>query len=62
LACEQGWSSWNAFHGGISEGLLHNISDLLVSTGLAKAGYTYVNIDGEAGVFSLSLSVFDECF
>ena len=28
-----GWSSWNAFHGGINEAVITNITDLLVSTG-----------------------------
>jgi hypothetical protein len=36
----------NAFHCDINEGLLLNVSDALVSTGLAAAGYTYVNIGG----------------
>ncbi|MBQ9309843.1 MAG: alpha-galactosidase [Bacteroidales bacterium] len=40
-----GWSSWNAFEIGISDSLIMQQADLLVSTGLAKAGYTNVNID-----------------
>ena len=40
-----GWSSWNAVHGGINEAVITNITDALVSTGLAAAGYVYVNLD-----------------
>jgi hypothetical protein len=40
-----GWSSWNAVHGGINEAVITNISDALVATGLAAAGYVYVNLD-----------------
>ena len=41
-----GWSSWNKFHCGINENLIRNISDAIVSSKLAAAGYNHVNLDG----------------
>ena len=38
--------SWNAFHDDIDEQLIYTTADLLVETGLAAAGYVYLNIDG----------------
>ena len=29
-----GWSSWNAFHGGINEAVITNVTDALVASGL----------------------------
>lgn len=40
-----GWNSWNHFYCGIDENLIKQTADALVSTGLAKLGYKYVNID-----------------
>ena len=40
-----GWSSWNYFANNVSERLILDTADALVSTGLAAAGYTYLNID-----------------
>ncbi|KAB1224160.1 Alpha-galactosidase [Morella rubra] len=40
-----GWNSWNHFGCQIDEKMIRETSDALVSTGLAKLGYTYVNID-----------------
>ena len=40
-----GWASWNAFMIDISDTLIMQQADLMVSTGLAEAGYEYVNID-----------------
>lgn len=40
-----GWASWNAFMIDISDTLIMQQADLLVSTGLASSGYKYVNID-----------------
>ncbi len=40
-----GWASWNAFMIDISDTLIMQQADLMVSTGLADAGYTYINID-----------------
>jgi hypothetical protein len=36
-----GWNSWNRFHCNIDEQLFKRTADAIVSTGLAKAGYTY---------------------
>ncbi len=41
-----GFNTWNAFHEEIDEGLARESADLLISTGLAAAGYTYFNLDG----------------
>ena len=40
-----GWSSWNLFRNKISEDLIKEIADAMVDSGLAEAGYQYVNID-----------------
>lgn len=40
-----GWSSWNAFMLEISDAVIMDHADLMVSTGLKDAGYTIVNID-----------------
>jgi len=40
-----GWSSWNAFMLEISDSLIMQHADLLVSSGLKDAGYGIVNID-----------------
>lgn len=40
-----GWASWNAFGHDINESKIKAQADALVSTGLAEAGYTYLNID-----------------
>lgn len=40
-----GWSSWNAFHINISEQLIKEQADAMVSSGMADAGYQYVNLD-----------------
>ncbi len=40
-----GWSSWNTFALNISESLIKSQADAMVKTGLADAGYQYVNID-----------------
>ena len=42
---QMGWNSWNTFKTNISETLISNTADLLVSLGLRDAGYTYVVID-----------------
>ena len=43
-----GWSSWNTFRINISEQLIKETADAMVSKGLKNAGYTFVNI----GLFS----------
>lgn len=40
-----GWSSWNLFRHKISEELIKEIADAMKDSGLADAGYRYVNID-----------------
>lgn len=40
-----GWSSWNNFHVDINEEVIKAQADFMVSSGMAKAGYSYVNID-----------------
>ncbi|XP_042011326.1 alpha-galactosidase 1-like [Salvia splendens] len=40
-----GWSSWNHFGCFIDEKIIRETADALVSTGLAKLGYKFVNID-----------------
>ncbi|KAH6771039.1 alpha-galactosidase 1 [Perilla frutescens var. hirtella] len=40
-----GWNSWNHFNCMIDEKIIKQTADALVSTGLAKLGYNYVNID-----------------
>ncbi|XP_078159583.1 alpha-galactosidase 3-like isoform X2 [Carex rostrata] len=45
LTPQMGWNSWNFFACKINETLIRETADALVSTGLAKLGYNYVNID-----------------
>ncbi|XP_010452823.1 PREDICTED: alpha-galactosidase 1 [Camelina sativa] len=40
-----GWNSWNHFSCNIDEKMIKQTADALVTTGLAKLGYNYVNID-----------------
>ncbi|GMJ06747.1 hypothetical protein HRI_004343900 [Hibiscus trionum] len=40
-----GWNSWNHFGCNIDEKIIRETADALVSTGLSKLGYEYVNID-----------------
>lgn len=40
-----GWNSWNHFNCKIDEKIIRETADALVSTGLSKLGYIYVNID-----------------
>ncbi len=40
-----GWNSWNTFEDRVSDSLIRETADALVSTGLADAGYRYVVID-----------------
>ncbi|CAF1074246.1 unnamed protein product [Rotaria sordida] len=42
---QMGWNSWNYFHCNISEKLIQQTADAIVATGLAAAGYEYVNMD-----------------
>ncbi len=45
LTPPMGWSSWNTFRNHIDQELIEGIADALVSSGLADAGYQYVNLD-----------------
>jgi len=45
LTPAMGWNTWNKFHCTIGESLIKTSADLLVSSGLAQAGYVYVNLD-----------------
>ena len=45
LTPPMGWSSWNLFRHKISEDLIKEIADAMAKSGLADAGYKYVNID-----------------
>ncbi|AQT68970.1 Alpha-galactosidase A precursor [Anaerohalosphaera lusitana] len=40
-----GWSSWNSYRININEELIKAQADSMVSSGMADAGYEYVNID-----------------
>ncbi|MHC4676844.1 MAG: hypothetical protein ACYTBZ_30545, partial [Planctomycetota bacterium] len=40
-----GWNSWNRFGCNISESLIMEIADAMVTSGMKDAGYLYVNID-----------------
>ncbi len=40
-----GWNSWNKFGCNVSDTLIREIADAVVSSGLQAAGYQYVNID-----------------
>ena len=48
LTPQMGWNSWNLFQCRISEQLIRGVADAMISTGLHRAGYQYVNIDGKA--------------
>jgi len=40
-----GWSSWNHFHVKIDEKMIREQADAMVSSGLNKVGYQFINID-----------------
>ena len=40
-----GWNSWNQFGCDYDEVKIRNVTDYLVSTGMVKAGYTYLILD-----------------
>lgn len=42
---QMGWNSWNKFACNIDENLIVQTMDAIVDTGLAAAGYNYVNLD-----------------
>jgi len=45
LTPPMGWNSWNKFNCDINEAKIKSAADGLVSSGMAAAGYKYVNID-----------------
>ncbi|GAA0587062.1 ricin-type beta-trefoil lectin domain protein [Paractinoplanes ferrugineus] len=45
LTPPMGWNDWNAYGCNVSETLVKQTADKIVSSGLAAAGYQYVNID-----------------
>ncbi|KAL8111023.1 hypothetical protein AgCh_026691 [Apium graveolens] len=45
LTPQMGWNSWNHFQCNINEQMIRETADAMVSTGLAAAGYKYVNLD-----------------
>lgn len=42
-----GYNTWNAFHEEIDETMVRESAEILISSGLAAAGYTYFNLDGK---------------
>jgi alpha-galactosidase len=40
-----GWNSWNKFQCDVSESLIKQVADAIVTSGLRDAGYVYVNVD-----------------
>ena len=40
-----GWNSWNKFAGKVDDAAVRGVADAMVSSGMKKAGYVYVNID-----------------
>ncbi len=40
-----GWNSWNHFAKKIDDPIVRSMADAMVSSGMQKAGYTYINID-----------------
>ena len=45
LTPQMGWNSWNKFACRITEKIIINTIDALVSKGFVKAGYNYINLD-----------------
>ena len=45
LTPPMGWNDWNTFGCNVTEQLVKQTADSMVSSGLAAAGYQYVNID-----------------
>jgi alpha-galactosidase len=40
-----GWNSWNKFAGKVNDAAVRSMADAMVSTGMSKMGYLYINID-----------------
>jgi alpha-galactosidase len=42
---QMGWNDWNTFGCSVSDTLIRQTADAMVSSGMAAVGYEYVNID-----------------
>ncbi|MEU1590706.1 ricin-type beta-trefoil lectin domain protein [Micromonospora sp. NPDC005710] len=42
---QMGWNDWNSFGCNVNDSLIRQTADTMVSSGMAAAGYSYVNID-----------------
>ena len=42
---QMGWNDWNAFGCNVNADLVEQTADAMITNGMAKAGYKYVNID-----------------
>jgi alpha-galactosidase len=40
-----GWNSWNHFHRNVTDAVIREQAEAMVSSGMRDAGYTYINID-----------------
>jgi alpha-galactosidase len=40
-----GWNSWNRFHDKFDDATVREMADAMVSSGMSKAGYTYIIVD-----------------
>ena len=40
-----GWSSWNTFRQNINQDLILEVAEAMEASGLAEAGYYYINVD-----------------
>ena len=40
-----GWNSWNKFRNQVSDKMVREMADAIVTSGMRDAGYIYVNID-----------------
>jgi alpha-galactosidase len=40
-----GWNSWNKYHDHFDDAIVRQTADAMVSSGMAKAGYTYIIVD-----------------
>ena len=45
LTPPMGWNSWNTFQTKINEKLVMDIADVMVSSGMRDAGYSYIVLD-----------------
>ena len=65
-----GWSSWNTFRQNINQDLILEVAEAMEASGLAEAGYNYINLDdcwhssvrdemgrlqGDLGTFSMGI-------